>query len=52
MRLMLKNQIMVFNKLLQDQSEIMNKEFSSGILVCLLMALIPTYVMYLFPAFL
>jgi len=29
---MLKNQIMVFNKLLQDQSEIMKKEFSSGIL--------------------
>lgn len=31
MRLMLKNQIMVFNRLLQDQFEIMNKEFSSGI---------------------
>ncbi|EER90343.1 hypothetical protein BDA96_10G330100 [Sorghum bicolor] len=31
MRLMLKNQIMVFNKLLQDQFEIMNKDFSSGI---------------------
>jgi hypothetical protein len=31
MRLMLKTQIMVFNKLLQDQFEVINKEFSSGI---------------------
>ncbi|CAN6162795.1 unnamed protein product [Urochloa humidicola] len=31
MRLMLKNQIMVFNKLLEDQLQIMNKEFPSGI---------------------
>jgi hypothetical protein len=31
MRLRLKNQIMVFNKLLQDQFAVMNKDFSSGI---------------------
>lgn len=31
MRLMLKNQIVVFNKLLQDQFAVMNKDFSSGI---------------------
>lgn len=31
MRLMLKNQIMVFNKLLDDQFQIMNKEFPSRI---------------------
>lgn len=31
MRLMLKNQIMVFNRLLEDQLQIMNKEFPSGI---------------------
>lgn len=31
MRLMLKNQIMVFNKLLEDQLQIMNKDFPSGI---------------------
>ncbi|TKW23303.1 hypothetical protein SEVIR_4G284100v4 [Setaria viridis] len=31
MRLMLKNQIMVFNKLLEDQLQIMNKEFPPGI---------------------
>ncbi|RLM54812.1 hypothetical protein C2845_PM10G21160 [Panicum miliaceum] len=31
MRLMLKNQIMVFNKLLEDQLQIMSKEFPSGI---------------------
>uniref|UniRef100_A0A0A9C4Q0 Uncharacterized protein n=1 Tax=Arundo donax TaxID=35708 RepID=A0A0A9C4Q0_ARUDO len=31
MRLMLKNQITAFNKLLEDQLQIMNKEFSSGI---------------------
>ncbi|XP_062234165.1 uncharacterized protein LOC133931329 [Phragmites australis] len=30
MRLMLKNQITAFNKLLEDQLQIMNKEFSSG----------------------
>ncbi|TVU07688.1 hypothetical protein EJB05_41053, partial [Eragrostis curvula] len=31
LRLMLKNQITAFNKLLEDQLQIMNKEFSSGI---------------------
>jgi hypothetical protein len=31
MRLMLKNQIMVFNKLLEGQLQIMSKEFPSGI---------------------
>ena len=31
MRLMLKNQIMDFNKLLEDQLQIMSKEFPSGI---------------------
>ncbi|CAN6206744.1 unnamed protein product [Urochloa humidicola] len=31
MRLMLKNQIMFFNKLLEDQLQIMNKDFPSGI---------------------
>ncbi|CAD6335469.1 unnamed protein product [Miscanthus lutarioriparius] len=31
MRLSLKNQIMVFNRLLQDQFAVMNKDFSSGI---------------------
>jgi hypothetical protein len=31
LRLRLKNQITVFNKLLEDQLQIMNKEFSSGI---------------------
>ena len=31
MRLMLQNQIMDFNKLLEDQLQIMSKEFPSGI---------------------
>lgn len=31
LRLMLKNQIMAFNKLLEDQYRLMNKEYSSGV---------------------